>query len=78
MTDETKSKKPKYFPCKTKRNANSYSKKNVKVSFKIELKWVNKKLMNRRGKNGNYVKRLSSICTEQEPENQSLIILSLN
>ena len=35
MTDETKSKKPKYdFPCKTKINANSYCKKDVKASVK--------------------------------------------
>ena len=35
MTDETKGKKPKYdFLCKTKINANSYRKKDVKPSVK--------------------------------------------
>ena len=38
MTDETKSKKPKYdFPCKTKINANSFSKKDVKPSVKYKM-----------------------------------------
>ena len=44
MTDETKSKKPKFFPCKTKINANSYCKKKRESFLKIELKWVNKKI----------------------------------
>ena len=84
MTDETKSKKLKYdFPCKTKINANSYCKKDVKTSVKIEVKWLKKIDESKREKQLLSIKiELDLYRTKKRPfrnlKNQSLIILSIN
>ena len=85
MTDETKSMKSKYdFPCKTKINANSYCRKKRRKSFcKIEVKWEKKSSWTKEGKTVTMYKDWAWFVQNtkkavQEPENQFLIILSIN